>query len=65
MSANKGPPQARARSAAQFPALSEGALIATIAVAFLLLHILAAAMLQRTPAGANAPPPQEATSVSD
>ena len=65
MSANKRPPQARARSAAQFPALSEGALIATIAVAFLLLHILAAAMLQRTPAGANAPPPQEATSFSD
>ena len=60
MSADKGPSQARARSA-----LSEGALIATIAVAFLLLHILTATMLQRTTAGANAPPPQEATSVSD
>ena len=65
MSADKGPPQARARSTAQFPSLSEGALIATIAVAFLLLHILTATMLQRTTAGANAPPPQVATSVSD
>jgi hypothetical protein len=37
--------------------LSEGALIATIAVAFL-LHILVATMLQRTTRGANAPPPQ-------
>jgi hypothetical protein len=61
MFADKAPPPARARSAA----FSEVALIATIVVAFLLLHTLAATMLQRTPAGANAPPPQEATSLSD
>jgi len=39
-------------------------LIATIIVGFLVLHILAAAMMLQTRAGENAPPPQEATSCS-
>jgi len=62
MFADETPP--KARPSAGLPAVSEWALIATIIVGFLVLHILAAAMMLQTRAGENAPPPQEATSSS-
>jgi hypothetical protein len=55
----------QAKWQAQPSTLSENALIATIVAAFLLLHILAGAMLQQAPASASAPAPQESSSLYD
>jgi len=44
----------------QAPALSEKALITTIAFAFLFLHILAGTILQNAPASRAATPQEEA-----
>ncbi|MFL6789598.1 MAG: hypothetical protein ACJ8EE_00265 [Bradyrhizobium sp.] len=54
---NERPSPARS---ARFPVVSEAALMATIGIAFLILHVLAATALQHVPAGATAPPQQEA-----
>jgi hypothetical protein len=53
----------RAKWQAQSSTLSENALIAAIVAAFLLLHILAGAMLQQAPA--SPPAPQEVSSLYD
>jgi hypothetical protein len=57
MSVNEGP--LPARSSARFPVVSENALLATIAIGFLILHILAGTILLRAPAGATMTPQQE------
>ena len=57
MSLNERPLQAR--SSARLPVVSETALLATIAIGFLILHILAGTILLRTPAGATTTPQQE------
>jgi hypothetical protein len=57
MSLNERPLQAR--SSARLPVVSENALLATIAIGFLILHILAGTILLRTPAGATTTPQQE------
>jgi hypothetical protein len=57
MSVNEGPLQAR--SSARLPVVSENALLATIAIGFLILHILAGAFLLQAPTGAAATPQQE------
>jgi hypothetical protein len=57
MSLNERPLQAR--SSARLPVVSENALLATIAIGFLILHILAGTILLQAPAGATATPQQE------
>jgi hypothetical protein len=42
--------------------VSEMVLIATVAIVFLVLHVLAGTIVQRAAAGAAAPAPQEARS---
>ena len=50
------------KSLVQFRMPGERALIAAIAIAFLILHIIAGTILQRAAAGGPAAPPQEAPS---
>jgi hypothetical protein len=57
MSLNERPLQAR--SSARLPVVSETVLLATIAIGFLILHILAGTILLRAPAGATATLQQE------
>jgi hypothetical protein len=57
MSVNERPLQAR--SSARLPVVSENALLATIAIGFLILHILAGTILLQAPARATTAPQQE------
>ena len=57
--ADRGPLQA---GSAARPTVSEMVLIATVAIVFLVLHVLAGTIVQRAAAGATAPAPQEALS---
>jgi len=57
MSVNEGPLQARWSE--RLPVVSEMAWLATVAVAFLLVHILAGTILLQAPADATPPPLHE------
>jgi hypothetical protein len=57
MSVNERPLQAKL--SARLPIVSENALLATIAIGFLILHILAGAILLQAPAGVTTPPQEE------
>ncbi|MEH2565541.1 hypothetical protein V1289_005168 [Bradyrhizobium sp. AZCC 2289] len=60
MSVNEGP--FRAKSSARLPVVGETGLLATIAAAFLIFHILAMILMQATAGVAT--PPQEAARPS-
>jgi hypothetical protein len=49
----------QAGSSDRLPAVSESPLLATVAIGFLILHVLAGTVLLRASAGATAPPQQE------
>jgi hypothetical protein len=58
MSVNEGPIQAKWSD--RVPVISEMAWLATVAVAFLLVHILAGTILLQAPSGAITPPQEAA-----
>lgn len=58
MSVNEGPIQAKWSD--RIPVVSENVLLATIAIGFLILHVLAITVLIQATGGAAAPPQEQA-----